>query len=101
MKVSKFCYLINLNLIYWSEFEKIEVRLKKIELKPFNIYFFHFFNHNTEKKVSISLDDFHKDKIIEILKVLREYAFTMKKEFRAVKETNILGVYLIEDLEIL
>jgi len=86
-------------LIYWSGFEKIEVRLMKIGLKPFDIYFFHFFNHNTEKKVSVSLDDFHRDKIIEFLKVLREYAFVMRKEFSAVKQTNISGVYLVEDLE--
>ena len=86
-------------LIYWSEFEKIEVRLKIIELKPFHVYYFHFLNHSTEKKVSVSLDDFHRDKIIEFLKILREYAFIMKKEFNAVKETNISGVYLVEDLE--
>jgi len=86
-------------LIYWPEFEKIEVRLKKIEFKPFNVYYFHFLHHNAEKNVSVNLDDFHRDKIIEFLKVLREFAFTMKKEFSAVKETNISGVYLVEDLE--
>ncbi|MFX0081027.1 MAG: hypothetical protein ACFE94_04665 [Candidatus Hodarchaeota archaeon] len=87
-------------LIYWGEFEKIEVRLKIVEFKPFMVYNFHFFNHKSEKKVSVSLYDFHKDKIIEFLKILREYAYNMEKEFIAVKETKISGVYLVEDLEI-
>ncbi|MFW9879961.1 MAG: hypothetical protein ACFFG0_43360 [Candidatus Thorarchaeota archaeon] len=86
--------------IYWSEFEKVEVRLKIIEFKPFYVYHIYFLHQNSEKKLSVSLDDFHRAKIIEFLKIIREYAYSTKKEFIAVKETNISGVYLVEDLEI-
>ncbi|MFW9878332.1 MAG: hypothetical protein ACFFG0_35060 [Candidatus Thorarchaeota archaeon] len=88
-------------ITYWSEFEKIEVKLNIIQFKPFNVYYFHFLHLNTEKKVSVSLNDFHRAKISEFLKILRKYANIMNKEFLAVKETNISGVYLIEDMEIL
>ncbi|MBY8989756.1 MAG: hypothetical protein KGD58_03295 [Candidatus Lokiarchaeota archaeon] len=87
-------------LIQWSEFEKIEVKLKKLRLKPFNVYYFHFFNHTTEKKFTLTLNDFHKSKIIEILKLLRERAFILKKEFVAIKETQVSGIHFIEDFEI-
>lgn len=87
-------------LIQWSEFEKIEVKLKNLRLKPFNVYYFHFFNHTTEKKFTLTLDDFHKSKILEILKLLRERAFILKKEFVAIKETQVSGVHFIEDFEI-
>ena len=87
-------------LIYWIDFEKIEIRLKIFEFKPFLIYNLHFLSHNSEKKVSISLNDFHKDKIIEFLRILRKYAHIMEKEFIAVKETNISGIYFVEDLVI-
>ena len=86
--------------INWSEFEKIEVKLKKLSLKPFNVYYFHFFTDTEEKKFTLSLNDFHKSKIIETMKILREHAFILKKEFCAVRETEVSGVHFIEDLEI-
>ncbi|KKK44326.1 hypothetical protein LCGC14_0960490 [marine sediment metagenome] len=85
--------------IKWSEFEKIEIRLKKLQLKPFNIYQFYFFDNLKEQKITISLNDFHIDKITEILNVMKEYAMFMKKEFSSVKETVVFGVYFIEDLD--
>jgi hypothetical protein len=87
-------------LIYWVDFEKIEIRLKILKFKPFLVYNLHFISHNSEKKVSISLNDFHKGKIIEFLRILREYAYFMEKEFKAVKENNVSGIYLVENLEI-
>lgn len=87
--------------ITWAEFDAIEVKLKKLELKPFNVYHFNFKGNNSEKKVSISLLDFQKIKIDEILKKLKESAIIMKKEFTAVKETRVSGIYLVEDLEII
>ena len=69
-----------------------------MELKPFNVYQFQFIGNKSEKKVIISLLDFHKEKLNEIVQVLRKYAIVMKKEFSAVKETNVSGVYLVEEL---
>ena len=86
--------------INWSEFEKIEVKLKILKLKPFNVYHFRFINERTEKKIIISLNDFHKSKIINILKILKEHAFMMNKEFSAIKESEVSGVHFMEDLEI-
>ncbi|MHA2391762.1 MAG: hypothetical protein ACXAEX_07315 [Promethearchaeota archaeon] len=87
--------------IKWAEFDTIEIKLKKLDLKPFYVYHFHFKLVNLEKKVSISLLDFPKVKINEILKALKEYARVMKKDFTAVKETRVSGIYLVEDLEIM
>jgi hypothetical protein len=87
-------------IIQWSEFDKIEVKLRKLSLKPFNVYHFYFFNEKTEKKFTINLNDLPKAKIIEILKVIREYAYTLNKEFNAIREVEVSGVYFIEDLEI-
>ncbi|MHA1933129.1 MAG: hypothetical protein ACW96X_11345 [Promethearchaeota archaeon] len=84
-------------LVNWSEFERIEVRLKKLELKPYNVYRFQFIGKNFEKKVSISLLDFHKEKIDEIIQILKKYAILMEKEFSAVKETSVSGVNFVED----
>jgi hypothetical protein len=86
--------------IYWSEFEKIEVKLKELRLKPFHVYHFRFINDRAEKKINLSLNDFHKSKIIDIVKILREHAFIMNKEFSTVKESEVSGVHFIEDLEI-
>lgn len=85
-------------IVNWTEFERIEITLKKLELKPFNVYQFQFIGNKSEKKVIISLLDFHKEKLNEIVQVLRKYAIVMKKEFSAVKETNVSGVYLVEEL---
>ena len=52
-----------------------------------------------EHKITISLNDFHKDKIREILNVMKEDARFMKKDFKSVKETTVSGVYFIEDLD--
>lgn len=87
--------------IRWTDFDKIEIKLKKLDLKPFNVYHFNFKGTNSEKKTSISLLDFQKVKIKEILKSLKESALLMKKEFTAVKETLVSGIYLIEDLDII
>ncbi|MBY8984370.1 MAG: hypothetical protein KGD65_04825 [Candidatus Lokiarchaeota archaeon] len=85
-------------IVDWAEFERIKITLKKLELKPFNVYRFQFIGKESEKKVMISLLDFHKEKLEEIVQILRKYAILMKKDFSAVKETNVSGVYLVEDL---
>jgi hypothetical protein len=85
-------------IINWTEFESIVITFKKLELKPFNVYRFLFVGGKTEKKVIISLLDFHKEKINEIIQILRKYALLMKKEFSVVKESTVSGVHFIEDL---
>jgi len=85
-------------IVSWSEFEKIQITLKILELKPFIVYKFRFIGKTSEKKVTLSLLDFHKEKINEILKVLNKFAVLMEKSFSVVKETNISGVYFIEDI---
>jgi len=84
-------------IVNWSEFEKIEITLKILELKPFYVYRYQFIGQNSEKQVTISLLDFHKEKIDEILKALRKYAVMLGKKFSVVKETNVSGVNFIED----
>ncbi|MHA1986485.1 MAG: hypothetical protein ACW98D_07600 [Promethearchaeota archaeon] len=84
-------------IVSWSEFEKIEVAITTFELKPYYAFRFQFTSNNSEKEVTISLRDFHKEKIKEILHTLREYAIMMGKKLSIVKETNVSGVSFIED----
>jgi hypothetical protein len=86
--------------IEWAEFDSIEVEQKKIDLKPYLFYQFCFRNSESEKKVALSLSDFHNDKIFEILRILKEHAIVKNKNFKAVKETGISGIYLVADLDI-
>jgi len=87
-------------LIHWSEFKKIEIKLEQLNSKPFSIYELHFVNQDSERAFNLSLSDFHKEKLDQILLLLKEYARRMRKEFTAVKETIISGVYLVEKLDI-
>ncbi|MFX0105481.1 MAG: hypothetical protein ACFE75_08320 [Candidatus Hodarchaeota archaeon] len=87
-------------IIYWSEFKKIEIKLIELNSKPFTLYEVHFINHNSERVFKLSLSEFHKEKLDQILLLLKEYAKKMKKEFSAVKETMISGVYLVENLDL-
>ncbi len=86
--------------ITWSKLEKIEIRLRKLDFKPYYRYELHFINQKSEKTCNISMLDFHKEKIDQILLLLKHYAQRMKKNFTAVKETNISGVTLVENLKI-
>ncbi|MFX0041606.1 MAG: hypothetical protein ACFE8L_01725 [Candidatus Hodarchaeota archaeon] len=85
---------------YWSEFDKIEVRLKILEIKPYKAYQLYFLRDNSEDCFTISLLDFHKEKINEILALLKEYSWRKDKTFSAVKETMICGIVEVEDLNI-
>ncbi len=86
--------------ITWSELEKIEIRLRKLDFKPYYRYELRFINQKSEKTCNINMLDFHKEKIDQILLLLKNYAQKMKKGFTAVKETNISGVILVENLKI-
>jgi len=86
--------------ISWFEIEKIEVRLKKLEVNPYVIYQLLFIQNDSEKRFNLTLNDFPKEKINEILTYLKEFTRLKKKEFNAVKETNVSGIILIEDLKI-
>lgn len=87
-------------LIHWSEFKKIEIKLIQLNSEPFSIYELHFINQDSERAFNLSLSEFHKEKLDQILLLLKEYARRMRKEFTAVKETMISGVYLVEKLDI-
>lgn len=87
-------------LIHWSEFKKIEIKLKQLNSEPFSVYGLHFINQDSERAFNLSLSEFHKEKLDQILLLLKEYARRMRKEFTAVKETIISGVYLVEKLDI-
>jgi len=86
--------------ISWPEFEKLEVKLKKFDLEPFHVYELHFIHQDSERTFNLSLSDFHKEKIDQILRLLKNYAIKMGKQFTAKKETRISGVVLIENLKI-
>jgi hypothetical protein len=87
-------------IIYWSEFKQIEIRKIEFNYKPYNRYEFHFINNDIDKSFELSLNDFHKAKINNILVLTKIYAKKMNKEFRSVKETNVSGVILLEDFKI-
>ncbi|MFX0036548.1 MAG: hypothetical protein ACFE9I_13030 [Candidatus Hermodarchaeota archaeon] len=86
--------------IFWNEFKKVEIRLREFNCQPYKGYEFHFSNQEDNKVCTISLMDFHKEKIEQILTLLKDFSRRMKKEFTAVKETNVSGIYLVENLKI-
>ena len=86
--------------IGWSEFEELEIRMRKFSYKPYCRYEFHFINRDSDNTIDLSLFDFNKEKIGEILVLLKKYATKMKKNFKAIKETNISGVILQENFKI-
>jgi len=87
-------------IIKWNEFDKIEVRLNEIDLRPYYVYHIHFIYQKSERTMTLSLDDFHKEKLKEILRELKTHAMLRNKNFSAVKESFISGVYIVEELEI-
>ncbi|MFX1328893.1 MAG: hypothetical protein ACFE91_12265 [Promethearchaeota archaeon] len=86
--------------IFWNEFKKVEIRLREFTCQPYKGYEFHFSNQESDKVCSVSLMDFHKEKIKQILTLLKDFSRCMKKEFVAVKETNVSGIYLLENFKI-
>ncbi|MFX0136303.1 MAG: hypothetical protein ACFFDN_21865 [Candidatus Hodarchaeota archaeon] len=87
-------------LIFWSDFNKIEIKLKKFNYEPFYIYELHFIHQNSDKSFNLSLSEFPKEKINQILLLLKNYAKRIGKQFTATQETWISGVYLVENLKI-
>ncbi|NVM38639.1 MAG: hypothetical protein HWN81_23835 [Candidatus Lokiarchaeota archaeon] len=86
--------------IHWPEFEKLEIRKKEFNYKPYCRYEFHFMYGDSDKVVNVSLLDFQKKNLDKILVSLKNFAKLMKKEFTAVKETNISNVILLENFKI-
>jgi len=87
-------------LIYWSEFKKLEIKLRKFNFKPFHIYELHFIYQDSDRTFNLSLSDFPLEKIDQILRLLKDYAKRMEKQFTALKETKISGIVLVENLKI-
>jgi len=86
--------------VYWNDFDKIHVALKILDVKPFNIYNIKFIGGSQEKVINVGLQDFKKEKLIEILSLLKFYAKIHKKQFKATKEKIVSGIYIVEDLDI-
>ncbi len=86
--------------IFWSKFDKLEIRKKEFNYRPFYRYELHFMYGDSDKVVNVSLLDFQKQNLEKILVLLKDFAKIMKKEFVAVKETNISGVILLENFKI-
>lgn len=86
--------------IYWHEFEKLEIRKKEFDYRPYYRYELHFMYDDSDKVVNISLLNFQKINLDKILVLLKNFAKIKKKEFTAVKETNISGVILLENFKI-
>lgn len=86
--------------IFWSEFDKLEIRKKEFNYRPYCRYELHFIYNDSDKVVNVSLLDFQKKNLEKILVLLKSFAKIMKKEFAAVKETNISGVILLENFKI-
>ncbi|MFX1298433.1 MAG: hypothetical protein ACFFD2_26705 [Promethearchaeota archaeon] len=86
--------------INWSEFEKLEIRKKEFNYRPYYRYEFHFIYNDSDKVVNVSLLDFQKKNLDKILALIKNSAKIMKKDFAAVKETNISGIVLLENFKI-
>ena len=86
--------------IYWPEFEKLEIRKKEFDYRPYYRYELHFMYGDSDKVVNISLLNFQKINLDKILVLLKNFAKIMKKDFAAVKETNVSGVILLENFKI-
>ena len=86
--------------IFWTEFRELEIIMKNLNYKPFCVYEIHFINQDSDKSLYLSVFDFHKEKIDQILLLLKNYATRMNKKFNTFKETNISGVILREDFKI-
>ncbi|MFW9936137.1 MAG: hypothetical protein ACFFD5_00665 [Candidatus Thorarchaeota archaeon] len=84
--------------IKWSEFDKIEIILKKLEIKPFEVYELHFIKNDSKRIFKFSILDFNKANSSQILYLLKTYAKINNKEFKAQKERLISGIVLVEDL---
>ena len=88
-------------LIQCKEFDKIEVKLKSFNFKPYLKCGFHFINEQSEKKTfNFTLYDFPKKKVDHILILTKNYAEKLGKVFTAVKEKEISGIYQVENLNI-
>ena len=74
--------------------------MSKFSYKPYLRYEFHFINKDYDRSFNLSLFDFHKQKLKEILVLTKVYAKKMNKDFRSVIETNVSGVILLEDFKI-
>jgi len=86
--------------INWNEFSELEVIIKELNYKPFHMYEFHFINQDSYKSFYLSAFDFHKEKLNQILSLLKDYTKRMKKKYKSFKETNISGIFLREDFKI-
>jgi hypothetical protein len=86
--------------ILWSDIDKIEITLKVIDIKPFEVYELNFFKGSNKKTFKFNIFEFSKLNSSQILFLLKAYAKTYKKEFKAQKEELISGVVLVEDLKI-
>ena len=87
-------------VIKWTDFEQVEIRMKKLEFKPFYRYEFHFKNNDSDELIDLNLFHFHKEKIDQMLQLLKDYSKRMNKEFSAVQETIISGIIEVKDLKI-
>jgi hypothetical protein len=87
-------------VIMWNDFDSIEIILKVIDIKPFNKYEICFLSNVNRTCFDLTLYDFNREKIKEILFILKEQALLRAKKFKAVKERLISGIYLVEDLGI-
>lgn len=86
--------------IFWTEFRELEIIMKDLSYNPFCVYEIHFINQYSDKSLYLSVFDFHKEKIDQILLLLKDYGTRMNKKFSTFKETNISGVILREDFKI-
>ncbi len=59
--------------IYWSEFEKLEIRKKEFNYRPYCRYELHFMYGDSDKVVNVSLLDFQKKKFRENFSITEEF----------------------------
>jgi len=86
--------------IRWAQIDEIKVRLKILNVNPFQFYEITFLGEKEQIKIYLNLKDFERANLMKILKALKIETNARNKKFSATKEEIVSGIYLISDLGI-
>ncbi|MHA1824600.1 MAG: hypothetical protein ACTSXM_12150, partial [Promethearchaeota archaeon] len=75
--------------IKWSQIDEIKVRLKNLNVNPFQFYEITFLGEKNQSKVNFNLKDFKRENLLKILKTLKIETIGRNKKFSATKEKII------------
>ncbi|MHA1192877.1 MAG: hypothetical protein ACTSP9_11350 [Promethearchaeota archaeon] len=84
----------------WSQIDEIKVKLKILNVNPFQFYEITFFGEKKQSKINFNLKDFNRENLLQILKTLKIETISRHKKFSATKEEIVSGIFLVDDLDI-